>query len=659
MLDLPPVEIAEKLKTDATLSEFLTAFFPTETEQIEIRGFEPRNSLTKAETVKQVTITREELACDAELQQFLVSLNKTHGVYFVVNSGGRKDADIARFNACFAESDNLSIGEQYERLSRFALSPSVMVQTKKSVHAYWLLEENCTESDWREIQIRLIAFFGGDDKLKNPSRVMRLPHFNHVALDGEKVVHQKVFLTHFEPTARYAAAQLLEALPPVLNPNAPKESAPRQNPDEFLTWEALNGEARRRMLNHRTVNGRGEWRHLKGVCHDGVSDTGLAVNLATGAFHCHKGCTTAQILAALGLPDKPQTTNFNSPEVSLFARRENALPGSPPPLDAQAEKTPIKRFTRASEVADQVRDLYARGLPPGLSTGWQTLDQHYTVKKQQWTLVTGKPGDGKTSFVNALHVNLAKIHNWRFAVCSPESHPIERHIAELIAIWAREPFGELDYMGKQPRLSRETLDAGLEWVNEHFVFVTPPDDEFNLPGVLAAVDEINQVTPVDGVVIDPWNSLSHRRPSNMREDEFVNAALTMIIRFAITRNQHVWLVAHPTKLRAIETKFTDDAGAKVFRFPVATPYDISGAAHFYNQAFNAISVYRDIFDERNTTQIHIQKIKFRECGKLGKVDLIFDYGSGTFADAGETEQTFSATSELVPIRSQTGGEVMF
>ena len=85
---------------------------------------------------------------------------------------------------------------------------------------------------------------------------------------------------------------------------------------------------------------------------------------------------------------------------------------------------------------------------------------------------------------------------------------------------------------------------------------------------------------------------------------------------------HVVIVAHPTKLRK------DKNGS----YPVPTPYDISGSAHWRNKADNAISVYRpNMTDYKDPSfEIHVQKIRFIEVGRVGKADLRYDYITGRY-----------------------------
>jgi hypothetical protein len=273
-----------------------------------------------------------------------------------------------------------------------------------------------------------------------------------------------------------------------------------------------------------------------------------------------------------------------------------------------------------SEFAPRVRKLYRDGMKGGVSTGLPALDWFYTVKLGQWTVVTGVPGHGKTAVLDTILHNLAEIHGWRVAVTSIENQPLERHAAQLISIHTGQPFGK----GDVPRMSEAAMEDALEWLDEHFVFILPDEGGCTVGGILDRVAWVDENGfPVQGVVVDPWNELEHRRPANMNETEYVSQSLTRLRRFARDREKHLWLVAHPTKLQK---------DVKTNSYPVPTLYDISGSAHFRNKADFGISVWRDVMNEASPSDVHIQKVRFRECGRVGKCELFMNVATGRFTE---------------------------
>ena len=231
---------------------------------------------------------------------------------------------------------------------------------------------------------------------------------------------------------------------------------------------------------------------------------------------------------------------------------------------ATATPFPVAGVYELMDVEDRFDVLYEFGLQRGALTGWPSLDVHYTVQPGQWTLVTGIPGHGKSSWLDALLVNLAQFQGWKFGLFSPENQPIERHYASLMEKVARAPFND----GPTPRITPEVKDAKKSWLNEHFKVILPDDEKGNwtIDGVLQLAKQLVYRFGIKGLVIDPWNELDHSRPAGISETDHISASLTKIRRFARENDIHIWVVAHPAKL---------NRGADG-KYPVPTMYDISG-----------------------------------------------------------------------------------
>jgi len=285
-------------------------------------------------------------------------------------------------------------------------------------------------------------------------------------------------------------------------------------------------------------------------------------------------------------------------------------------LDAKSAAKP--RVFGAMEKADRVEALWKNGMPSGDRTGWQLLDKHYTVVPGQFTVVTGWPGSGKSEWLDALLVNLSR-QGWKFAVFSPENQPVELHIAKLMEKISGKPFGA----GPTERIAEAEVAEYLDEVGQSFAFMEPADE-----GSLTAKEVIEAATPhlekfgdaKRGLVIDPWNELEHWRPHGMSETEYVSATLTMVRNWARKSSVHVWIVAHPQKMRREEGKL-----------PIPRPDMISGSQHWWNKADAAITVWRD-FDKLDSqdVDVYVQKVRFKHVGRPGFVTLKYDRVTGRY-----------------------------
>lgn len=296
------------------LDDFLACFFPTETEPIFVRGFSPKElPETFRSPVYGKQISRAQLATDKGLQFELRKLNAHQGLYFPPNSGGFKESEITRCNAIFCEIDDQPIPDQHEAYNYCPIPPSIQVETKKSVHAYWLFDPATpvNRTDWYNLQCGLIEHFKSDAGIKNPNRVMRLPFFNHLTWAENEFQYKRVTVHTFNPGDRFRLEDLQEAFP--YTP-PPEEEAIARNPFvEANTMEAIAQELRFRISTHPTYKVEPDRVHgtAQGICHGAThGKTAIMVNLRTGAVFCHAGCKYWDIAAAFGL-EKPVSKGFN------------------------------------------------------------------------------------------------------------------------------------------------------------------------------------------------------------------------------------------------------------------------------------------------------------------------------------------------------------
>lgn len=271
---------------------------------------------------------------------------------------------------------------------------------------------------------------------------------------------------------------------------------------------------------------------------------------------------------------------------------------------------PIEGSFSVSDVEADLDKLFTEGMPKGQSTGWPELDECLTLLPGQMTIVTGVPSHGKSEWIDALTMNLAE-QGWRFGMYSPENHPLHFHLAKLAEKHMGQRFGQ--------RAERSRYEQAKDWLKDHYWLIAP--EEPSLDNVLSIAKQMVHANGINGLVIDPWNEIEHARTNGSSETEYISQCLTKVRLFARRNGVHVFLVAHPTKLQ----KEVDGT------YPVPTPYDISGSAHWRNKADNCIAVWRDVHDETKPSQIYVQKVRFRFLGKVGMAELFWLPQSGCYS----------------------------
>jgi len=273
------------------------------------------------------------------------------------------------------------------------------------------------------------------------------------------------------------------------------------------------------------------------------------------------------------------------------------------------------------EVVGRLAAVYRiGGVERGASTAWPSLDEHYTVAPGAWTLITGIPGHGKSGFLDHLVLNLAKKHDWQAVMFSAENFPPESHLASLLEKFLGEPFNE----GPTARMQQPAMERGLMFVNQHFRFIDPAAERMTVDRILATATALAEKRQVNVLTIDPWNELHHDRAKGITETEYISVCLTKVRRWARKHRAHVFVVAHPQKM---------EKDRNSGQYGVPTPYDVSGSAHWRNKADYCLTVYRDITngDDPNV-QIHVQKVRRREMGRLGVVTLHYDKVTSEYRD---------------------------
>ncbi len=291
-------------------------------------------------------------------------------------------------------------------------------------------------------------------------------------------------------------------------------------------------------------------------------------------------------------------------------------------LVAGAKPYPVSGIFTSTDIADLVLHLYECGEQRGKSTGWPWLNDFYTVKLGQLTIVTGIPGHGKSSWLDALIVNLSREHGWPFALFSPENWPLQRHAQSIIEKFSGKTFDWNSGRDGAERIKREELEDCLEFMTDKFFFLMPEEKLMTVDAILEKARVTIFRYGVRGIVIDPWNELDHDFGNGITETQYISQALGKIRRFARCNDVHVWLVAHPKVL--VKDKLTGS-------YKPPTMYDISGSANWRNKADVGLCIYRPDLN-RDETVIYVQKVRFREVGKLGGVKFAYNRATGIYTD---------------------------
>ena len=296
-------------------------------------------------------------------------------------------------------------------------------------------------------------------------------------------------------------------------------------------------------------------------------------------------------------------------------------------IDA-ATPMPLAGVFSAKDYQDEVEELYdLGGTGAGLTTGFESLDDLITITSGLY-IITGIPGHGKSSWLDAVMVNCADLHNMKWAICSMEN-PVHIHILKLAALRSGSPFFE----GPTERMSKNELREATNWINDHFCFLENRDGEVaTIDSIIGRTKDALLRLGVNGLLIDPYNFLENKNVEN--EHQSISQILSKTITFAQAHQLTVFFVAHPTK-QPYDSKDTPISGNA-----------ISGSASWNAKADVGVTVFRTSDPNDHTPQVSVWKARFPWIAKRGAVSLNYDVATGRFSDLEEEDFDWSLGDDM-------------
>ena len=279
-----------------------------------------------------------------------------------------------------------------------------------------------------------------------------------------------------------------------------------------------------------------------------------------------------------------------------------------------AEEVPIEGVFTAEDVGEGLDALFENGMQRGAEVGLFNLDKLCTFEPGRFMVITGRPGDGKSEFLDELVLRLCLRHGWRPAYFTPENVPIEYHLRKLIEKLTGYKF---ECGG---RMTPDLYRAAKRWCAENVHHILPPDDRYTLDEVLQRARQLVARRGVRIVVIDPLNRLeTDEKETSMTELQLISDRLNRMVRFAAQHRVLFILVAHPRKVNRANLN-----GEK----RRVEMNDINGSADFGNKADYCLVIDRD--DTQRRTTVFVDKVRFKHLGTRGECTMHYDPVSGRY-----------------------------
>jgi twinkle protein len=268
----------------------------------------------------------------------------------------------------------------------------------------------------------------------------------------------------------------------------------------------------------------------------------------------------------------------------------------------------------AADTADELHSLFINGMQHGADTGWSNLDEKVSFEPGRFVVVTGRPGEGKSEWIDELVLRLCQRHEWRIAYFSPENMPIILHQRKLAEKLTGFPFEPAKHM------TEELYEQVTHWLADNVTHILPEDEDgYTLDNILTIARQLVARRGVRILVLDPLNRIEQKLEQGQTELQYLSSLLNRLVRFAQQHRVLVILVAHPRKVNRNEH---DGRRRRV------EMNDINGSADFGNKADYCFVVDRN--DDIHMTTIYIDKVRFKHLGNRGAVRFRYDVLSGRF-----------------------------
>ena len=310
---------------------------------------------------------------------------------------------------------------------------------------------------------------------------------------------------------------------------------------------------------------------------------------------------------------------------------------------------PFKGVVRPQDVREELEILASDGFTPGLGIGVPEIDKYFTLKRKHFTVITGLPSSGKSVFARWYLSEFVR-HNdkedIKWAMFTPENRPVSREQAKLAEVITGLSFKR----GYKTSMTEDVRSKTMRYIQKHFFFIAPskmnfeswdgkitPDKVNTMDSLLDYLIALKKTENIFGFVIDAWNKIEHEQPKNQTETQFISQQLDYLINFCDVYDLHCMLIAHPTKI--------EKQGIN-YRMPCL--YDIKGSSawkekpdigivlhRYINKKRPAFDIPEDatdddkiVIDKDAPTIVNIEKIRFEELGRMGKLKMRMDYFKG-------------------------------
>lgn len=289
-----------------------------------------------------------------------------------------------------------------------------------------------------------------------------------------------------------------------------------------------------------------------------------------------------------------------------------------------AKPYPLEGVTTAMKYWDKLESIFDNGRQKGFSTGYKSLDPHFTWMPGWMVLVNGYPGEGKTSAMLNLIMITTVLYGWKWGIYSPENYPPENVIDTMVEIIV----GDTSDISFGDRMSKQRyFDAIKNHIEKH-IHIVDNENGYTPEELRKVKKALVKQYGINGFFTDPWKNLYHDM-GNMSIDMYLQRELSAEVRLSV-KNELINVISHhpPTPPRDKEKNY-----------PAPSYFELTGGQIWAASAYAMVCIHKhDRSAWTNTmTEFHVQKIKEHKLAGIptdrnNPVLIKYDRRSGRFLE---------------------------
>lgn len=267
----------------------------------------------------------------------------------------------------------------------------------------------------------------------------------------------------------------------------------------------------------------------------------------------------------------------------------------------KAYSFPPENVIRGKDAWTGLSQEYDHGRPHGVSTGFKTLDNHFTWRPGDCIALNGHPAEGKSTLAMNLLLPTTFMYDWKWGIYMPENYPARRIFDTAAQILVGN---STDKKSKKSRMTKSEYSYIVnEFLHEHLFIVT---GRYTPAQLRQKQIELIEEYGIIGFVKDPWNSLINSGGRN--SDLYLEQELSEEVDLCTSREVITLINAHPpTPERKVDLR-------------APTPFELTGGKIWFAKMFAMLCVHqkRKVVEiggqnkkivDRTTSEIRVQKIK--------------------------------------------------